>query len=81
VSEAASDLCFVEEAVANYVAVRVMGVSLDEMQRWAPQDPGKLQLARRMLVSGPPIDQLLRGRVTYEDLVRLSRELGLIPKA
>ena len=72
------DVATVEEGVANFVSTAVTGVSLEEVQRWAPQDPSKIQVARDLQRSGIGVEDVLRSTVTLEDMVECVRGSGAI---
>ena len=75
------DLATWEEAFANYAATLLTGVSLKDMQEWAPQDQEKLRRAARLCEAKPSIAKLRGGTMTYDDLVAVVREIGPSPRA
>lgn len=80
-AEMSLDLWILEEGFANYVSTSLTGVSLDELQRWAPQDAEKIEIARRMGASRTSIGQLLQSIETYSDLVAFCKETGVLTRA
>lgn len=71
-------LWVLEEAFANYVSVGLTRTAFNELQKWAPQDRGKIELARRMQAASSSIDQVLERTRTYSDLVAFCREAGVV---
>lgn len=72
------DLATLEEGFATYISSNLTGISLSEIQRWAPQDPGKVELARRIEANCPSIERAIQSTETYSNLISFSRELGIL---
>jgi hypothetical protein len=66
-----------EEGFANYVATVLTGVTLDEIQRWAPQDGAKIELARRLERSGVTVEDVLRNTMSVQALAAYAKGLGV----
>jgi hypothetical protein len=74
----APGLCLIEEAFANFISSSLTGVSLEEIQRFAPQDLNKLQLAKRIAQSGATLEDVLRSTTTLRGTVEYARRLGIL---
>lgn len=69
-----------EEAFATFLGSELSGLSIDELNRWAPQDADKIYLATKIKGLNPfPIPVLLQQVRSYEGLVNFYKRLGLNP--
>ncbi len=70
------DLCWWEEGLANRIASDVSGVSLEDAQKVAPQDWGKLETAKRLRDAGYSGHALAESVQSYQALHELVMPLA-----
>jgi hypothetical protein len=66
-----------EEGLANFISTEITGVSIEHMQRFAPQDIGKIRLAQRIKSGGGTLDRAIRAMRSYDDIRKLYTECGI----
>jgi hypothetical protein len=72
------DRVALEENFANYAACAATGLAMDEISRWAPQDPWKMDRIPRLLKQFPSFAQALKRVDSVPSLIVLGREAGLV---
>jgi hypothetical protein len=69
-SRSSFDLGDIEEGLANYISATLLQTPLDFLQYWAPQDPVKISLAKRIESLSLGVSQVFDEVQAYEELVR-----------
>jgi hypothetical protein len=75
--QSALNLWLVEEGFANFVSTSLTGLALDEIQRWAPQDRIKVELARRIGQPGVSVEDVLQNTASIQGMAEYARRLGI----
>jgi hypothetical protein len=70
-------LPLVEEGFANFASTSLTGVGLDEVQRWAPQDRNKVELAGRIGQLGVSVEDVLQNTASIRGMAEFATRLGI----
>ncbi len=73
------DLWELEEGFANFIGTAIAGVSLEQLNRVAPQDESKIRWAKKISEkNNRPVSAVIAQVNSYETLAEFYKELGII---
>ncbi len=67
----------IEEGLANWISSSLINIPYEETQKWAPQDIGKIELAKRINETGASLEEAIQEIRSYDDLSAFYKKIEI----